>query len=160
MSFADEMNRDLLADPATTLSRVLAAELEEALADIEKLNLRQNTIEAYAPIAGIECQSQGDADEYVLLRGNQWIANVRMNGELTVPAQERILNAMLKDHSAVYGEGVCDGEDKARTDLELYKAKVSEVFERVAKYCAGSEAEFLIHQALSELNGPVSGGAL
>lgn len=47
-------------------------------------------------IEGIEWKPQGDANEYALVRGNQWVAHIRMNGELTVPAQEAILGAMLE----------------------------------------------------------------
>lgn len=46
-------------------------------------------------LEGITLQAEGEANCYRMMRGGNWLASIRMNGELLVWDQEAILNAML-----------------------------------------------------------------
>ena len=43
----------------------------------------------------LQIRAQGDANQYVLLKGKSWFAQVLMNGEMTVTQKEQHLKAMI-----------------------------------------------------------------
>lgn len=73
--------------------------------------------QGYDALCGIEWKPQGEANEYILLRGSRWVATVRFNGELLPEAQGEILKAMLCDKTVRYGDGFHMGYWKGRADL-------------------------------------------
>ncbi len=69
------------------------------------------------PLGGLEHRADGEANFYTLSRPTgSWVARIQFNGELHVQEQERILNAMLGDRNARYGDGYHQGYWDARQD--------------------------------------------
>lgn len=104
--FARELNPDVVRNQTPTcLARVLlrAARTasEQVFAELEFSDLLPKSAEA---LAGITLSAEGEANTYRMMRGGNWLASIRMNGELPVSQQEAILSAMLAsppaDHSA------------------------------------------------------------
>lgn len=104
--FARELNPDVVRNQTPTcLARVLlrAARTasEQVFAELEFSDLFPKPAEA---LAGITLSAEGEANTYRMMRGGNWLASIRMNGELLVSQQEAILSAMLAsppaDHSA------------------------------------------------------------
>ncbi|MFD3300295.1 hypothetical protein [Aquipseudomonas alcaligenes] len=104
--FARELNPDVVRNQTPTcLARVLlrAARTasEQVFAELEFSDLFPKPAEA---LAGITLSAEGEANTYRMMRGGNWLASIRMNGELPVSQQEAILSAMLAsppaDHSA------------------------------------------------------------
>lgn len=76
-------------------------------------------------LEGITWHAEGEANCYRLMRGGNWLATIRMNGELLVWDQEDILRAMLQGQQAApvadpdcdrsacgdFSPGPCDNQD-------------------------------------------------
>lgn len=74
---------------------VLADKLEQAKAE-GKAKVSRSTGKPKGPAAlrGMTWKAQGDASSYVLMRDDQWIAAIQMNGALNVFQHESILTAI------------------------------------------------------------------
>lgn len=119
---------------------------------------------------GITLHAEGEANCYRLMRGGNWLAAIRMNGELLVWDQEQLLNAMLQGQQAApVGELNIDAAAKklaahqrqqgeygdayqgAREDLAIWKRRALEAEARVR------QQDQIIDQMgedLNAINGP------
>lgn len=104
--FARELTPDVVRNQTPTcLARVLlrAARTasEQVFSELEFSGLFPKPAEE---LAGITLTAEGEANTYRMMRGGNWLASLRMNGELLVSQQEAILSAMLAspppDHCA------------------------------------------------------------
>ncbi len=104
--FARELSPDVVRNQtpaclARVLLRAARTASEQVFAELEFSDLFPKPAEA---LTGITLSAEGEANTYRMMRGGNWLASIRMNGELLVSQQEAILSAMLAsppaDHSA------------------------------------------------------------